>query len=1373
MPRWNIVAKFTTEGGAKASLEIDRIGGNARKSASGVDQLKNAVKALAASYVAVRAVDFIKASIGEWMEYDKALRQVRAGLVSTGGAAGMNEVELRKLADQIARTTNYTDDQALSAEALLLTFTRINRDAFPQAISLSADLATKMKMDLQSAVLMVGKALNDPIAGLTAMTRAGVQFTDMQKEEIKALVKSGELLKAQGIIMAELSTQVGGSAAADRDAFTSIRKAVEDAQQAFGEGLGPELTKTIAQLETLEGQEEVLALLRDLGQQAGVAAGFFAKLAAAVARVPIAQAIQLMGYFRSVKEDIALSLSGIGLEEDARNQLAFMQAAARAQQGMAQTAEQASAAAARKAKEEAAAAVSMERQKKAQQEAAAAAERTRKAVAAARADVERQTQALELLSSGRARQDIEDLVAAATQLGAVNLQDPMVRQLAEVMAKVRELRAEFEATTRAFSKIDPKLAPGYIPQRDTFGDKQTTVNEAAKAAAAELRRETEKLADSMSKARDRFGEFTEELRGWADVVDQIGQMTGNQSVQQAGAVLGGFGNAASASQQAQQQGSALAYANAVTAWLALFITIAEMFTKQNGKLILTLSDLGNTAGAVDERVKRAGEGTLQLVQGYVATVKFALNSIGGVMQELGNSQVVVKGDQAWVRLFEGGIVKFGNDIRGAMEFATIQAIKAGRFLGLSENTRAAIENSVALSLEGFLADINLAKEIDVLGEAAPEVARGIQSMVQQFVVASERAAELGLDISNLVTGLTRDLNSVRNQILGVEEDPKERARRQVETFNSQVALVRAEMELRVAELHSRKAELSAKAELVRAEAGIARGEITIRQALLAGERAIIQEYAGLLAALAAIDTAIAAAIGAIGAIPALITDEELQAILDNVGKPGKGSGGSRGQVRDFIADRRFGLSLDGMTEYERQVAELNRTFDEQAKQVGKNKELLAQLNALRAEELALLAQQAARDTVGKFREFLGLVTPFDQVRDTAADLIKEIEGSPFGDARKARMIGRVLEEVERQIERMSQQMAGGLLSEMLQSLEQYGASEALMAEVRRNIAIIEHTLKMEHYRAEIAILKAQADLAPEVMKALEDAFAFLLTIDPTTGVGGGGAGWGQGPPPQGGTTVGQTRQYNGRLWRWDGTRWVDAGGVGGEGGAGGASGPSASDRARELLDRYLSDGMSSLARELAKIEEDFATIRAGLGDTAEVQMEYAKAIRRAIDEYLEPVRAFRSGMDFAGTSTLTGEQQFYASRDEFREVASRILAGDLGQRDKLLEFAELYRTTGKGFTAGSAFRFIDSEIKGVFDQLIAQVPGFSATASPLGAVSNPMTMQSPELQGAIEIGNSMLLSEARLQTVELKAARLRLDSIAATLSNPLNVRDVA
>ena len=126
------------------------------------------------------------------------------------------------------------DDEAIkTSENMLLTFTRIRNEAgennriFDRATESVADLATAMNQgavpsadQMQRASIQLGKALNDPIKGVGALARVGIQFTKRQKDQIKTLVESGKTMEAQKVILAELNKEVGGRAAAAGKTFS-------------------------------------------------------------------------------------------------------------------------------------------------------------------------------------------------------------------------------------------------------------------------------------------------------------------------------------------------------------------------------------------------------------------------------------------------------------------------------------------------------------------------------------------------------------------------------------------------------------------------------------------------------------------------------------------------------------------------------------------------------------------------------------------------------------------------------------------------------------------------------------------------------------------------------------------------------------------------------------------------------------------------------------------------------------------------------------------------------------------------------------------------------------------------------------------------
>lgn len=176
------------------------------------------------------------------IEQSKAVAQVEAAITSMGNAAGRSAEQLAKNADALEMNSLVDADVILTkVTANLLTFGNVAGEVFDRAQQSAIDMAQRMGSDPQAAAVMLGKALNDPIKGITALTRVGVQFTEAQKEQIKAFMKTGEVAKAQGIILSEVERQFAGAAkaAADTTPWRQAMVAINQAGDAFGEAILP------------------------------------------------------------------------------------------------------------------------------------------------------------------------------------------------------------------------------------------------------------------------------------------------------------------------------------------------------------------------------------------------------------------------------------------------------------------------------------------------------------------------------------------------------------------------------------------------------------------------------------------------------------------------------------------------------------------------------------------------------------------------------------------------------------------------------------------------------------------------------------------------------------------------------------------------------------------------------------------------------------------------------------------------------------------------------------------------------------------------------------------------------------------------------
>jgi len=194
------------------------------------------VAGLGAIGVAASIGAVFKAGLDEYKTADSLNAQFAAGIKSTGNAANLSVQGMNDLAESIIHYSGQTDESIGKTEQLLQTFTNIRNvgpdKIFDQATIAAADMAAKMGGDASSEAIKLGRALQDPTKGITALTRVGVVFTQAQKDQVAALMKSGDIIGAQKIILGELTTEFGGAAKA---AGQTLPGQIQIATRAFDE----------------------------------------------------------------------------------------------------------------------------------------------------------------------------------------------------------------------------------------------------------------------------------------------------------------------------------------------------------------------------------------------------------------------------------------------------------------------------------------------------------------------------------------------------------------------------------------------------------------------------------------------------------------------------------------------------------------------------------------------------------------------------------------------------------------------------------------------------------------------------------------------------------------------------------------------------------------------------------------------------------------------------------------------------------------------------------------------------------------------------------------------------------------------------------
>lgn len=246
--------KFLLIGEDRLSPAFHKAGDEADKSAKKIGATSKVMTGLkvAGAAAGLGLVGLFKTGFDEASDAAAGTAQLAAGIKSTGNAANVTVGGLNDLAGSIQSYSGQTDDSIVASEKLLLTFTGIhnsagkNNDIFNQATKATADMAAKMGGDASKYAVQLGKALNNPIKGVTALQKIGVSFTDSQKKTIASMVKMGNTAGAQKIILGELHKEFGGAAKAAGDSLPGqlarSKRAFEDVAQSVVTQLMPVIT---------------------------------------------------------------------------------------------------------------------------------------------------------------------------------------------------------------------------------------------------------------------------------------------------------------------------------------------------------------------------------------------------------------------------------------------------------------------------------------------------------------------------------------------------------------------------------------------------------------------------------------------------------------------------------------------------------------------------------------------------------------------------------------------------------------------------------------------------------------------------------------------------------------------------------------------------------------------------------------------------------------------------------------------------------------------------------------------------------------------------------------------------------------------------
>jgi uncharacterized protein YoxC len=238
-----IVSEFNNRGLKKAMSEFKRLETTGQKTAFA---LKKAFVPATAALGGLAVAGAKMVAAGEKAATSNArIEQIATTMGLFGEETQKVTGRLVDLANEQARLTGVDQNLIKESQALLLTFKDIASSA--DEVGGAFDRATQLTLDMASAgfgsvtdnAKQLGKALNDPIAGLTALRRSGIQFTEAQQDQIRTLVESGQTLEAQNLILKEIENQVGGTAEATANSTDKMKVAFSQASESIGMALLP------------------------------------------------------------------------------------------------------------------------------------------------------------------------------------------------------------------------------------------------------------------------------------------------------------------------------------------------------------------------------------------------------------------------------------------------------------------------------------------------------------------------------------------------------------------------------------------------------------------------------------------------------------------------------------------------------------------------------------------------------------------------------------------------------------------------------------------------------------------------------------------------------------------------------------------------------------------------------------------------------------------------------------------------------------------------------------------------------------------------------------------------------------------------------
>ncbi|MGE8493640.1 phage tail length tape measure family protein [Comamonas sp.] len=220
---------------------------------------------------AVAGGAFYAKFISETIDAANEQAQLQAVLKSTSEAAGFTAEALNEMAESMSKKSVFSPGEINQAQTRMLSYSNVVGQQFPKAMQATIDMAQRMGMSVTQSAETIGKALDVPSEGLSALTKQGFRFTEAEKLLVEQLEETGNKAEAQAIILKSLESSYGGAAEAARGTFggalTGLKNTINDLMTGSGgsvDGLTQsvnDLSATLSSAETKQAFATIVGLM--------------------------------------------------------------------------------------------------------------------------------------------------------------------------------------------------------------------------------------------------------------------------------------------------------------------------------------------------------------------------------------------------------------------------------------------------------------------------------------------------------------------------------------------------------------------------------------------------------------------------------------------------------------------------------------------------------------------------------------------------------------------------------------------------------------------------------------------------------------------------------------------------------------------------------------------------------------------------------------------------------------------------------------------------------------------------------------------------------------------------------------------------------